>query len=333
MATTVEFADNEAKIPQEIGEKNEELDMINNQILYVADRDIPLHGFRDHPDSTAEEIPFMYITFGDEIPGSLEPYPHRHDFYEILYVTGGNGSHFIDVEGYPIEPNTFYFISPGQVHYWETAGQPIEGHILLFPEDFLLLAPGDFMVLHELSFFHSFQENFALQLDDTEHGLIKPWIDAIANEYKTPIYRSETVLRAHLHVLLVYVQRICARQNIRTKQSPDSAPHKLVRQFKRLVSQQYHTEQSVSAYADQLGVTVKRLNSGVKSLTGQTPAQLIRQESVMEAKRLFAYTEMTAAEVGYRLGFNDPSYFSRFFQRETGVSTIEFRRRHSGKIK
>jgi len=71
------------------------------------------------------------------------------------------------------------------------------------------------------------------------------------------------------------------------------------------------------------------LNNSVKSVTGQTPGRLIRQETVMEAKRLFVYMEMTAAEVGYKLGFNDPSYFSRFFQRETGVSTMKFRHRLS----
>lgn len=306
--------------------KDNDLEMTR---IYVENQDIPLHVFEKHPDATAEEIPFMYFTFGDDVPGSLDSYPHRHNFYEILYVTGGNGTHFIDFHAYPIEPNTFYFISPGQVHHWEAAGQPIEGEILLFTEDFLLLAPTDFMVLHELSFFHSLEENSALRLNKSEHKLIEPWTDAISNEYITPIYRSESVLRAHLHVLLVYVQRICAEQNIRTRNSRDTPEQKLLRQFKQLVSQQFQMEQSVSVYADQLGVTVKRLNTTVKSATGQTPGKLIRQESVMEAKRLFAYTEMTAAEVGYRLGFDDPSYFSRFFQRETGASTMEFRRRLS----
>ncbi|MEM7539160.1 MAG: helix-turn-helix domain-containing protein, partial [Chloroflexota bacterium] len=277
-------------------------------------------------DINPDEVPFMYIKFDDEIARSYNSYPHRHDFYEILYVTAGNGTHFIDFHAHPVEPNTFYFISPGQVHHWETAGEQLKGDVLLFPEDFLMLAPADFMVLHELSFFHSFEENSALRLSQAEHGLIVPWLDAISSEYKTPMYRSQSVLRAHLHVLLVYVQRICAAQNNRTRNGRDTPAQKLVRRFKQMVIQQFKTEQSVSVYAEQLDVTVKRLSNSVKSVTGQTPAQLIRQEIVIEAKRLFAYTEMTAAEVGYRLGFDDPSYFSRFFQRETGVSTMEFRR-------
>lgn len=304
--------------------------MPNPGRIYIEDQDIPLHMFRDHPDTASpdtksDEIPFMYFTFGDQIPGSLVWYPHRHNFYEILYVTGGNGTHYIDFHAYPIEPNTFYFISPGQVHHWETAGQPVDGDIFLFTEDFLLLAPADFMVLHELSFFHSAEENTVLRLSQAEHQLVAPSINAISGEYKTLNYRSESVLRAYLHILLVHIQRICTEQTNHARNGRDTATQKLVRQFKQLVTQQFQTEQAVSAYANQLGVTVTHLNNSVKSVTGQTPGRLLRQEAVIEAKRLFAYTEMTAAEVGYRLGFNDPSYFSRFFQRETGVSTVQFR--------
>ncbi|MEM8863761.1 MAG: helix-turn-helix transcriptional regulator, partial [Chloroflexota bacterium] len=56
-----------------------------------------------------------------------------------------------------------------------------------------------------------------------------------------------------------------------------------------------------------------------------TPGQLIRQEVVLEAKRLFQHTDLTATEISYRLGFNDASYFGRFFKREVGVSPGKFR--------
>lgn len=331
---TIEFIDNVRKILQEIGDNYEELDMnnneqsntINDERLYVVEHDIPLHMLRDQPDTASGEIPFMHFQFSDKVPGSLVSYPHRHSFYEVLYVTGGNGTHFIDFHAHPIEPNTFYFITPRQVHYWETAGQAIEGEIFLFTEDFLLLAPADFMVLHELSFFHNADENSALHLNQTEHESTAPLIDAISSEYQTLIYRSESVLRAYLHILLVQIQRICAEQTRRTKNSQDTAAQRLVRRFRQLVTHHFQEEQAVSFYADRLGITVTHLINNVKSVTGQTPGRIIRQETVIEAKRLFAYTDMTAAEVGLRLGFDDPSYFSRFFQRETGVNTVGFRR-------
>jgi len=90
--------------------------MSNYPGYYVADQDIPLHMFRDLSE-TIDQIPFIPFTFGDEVLGSLASYPHRHNFYEIFYVTDGKGTHFIDFHAYPLESNTFYFITPGQVHH------------------------------------------------------------------------------------------------------------------------------------------------------------------------------------------------------------------------
>ena len=71
--------------------------------------------------------------------------------------------------------------------------------------------------------------------------------------------------------------------------------------------------------------TISHLNNIVKAVTGQTPGQLIRQEVVLEAKRLFTHTDLTSAEVSLRLSFDDPSYFGRFFKRETTMTTTQFR--------
>ncbi|MEM7111929.1 MAG: AraC family transcriptional regulator [Chloroflexota bacterium] len=256
-------------------------------------------------------------------------YPHRHDFYEVLYVTEGEGTHFIDFNAYPIEPNTFYFISPGQVHYWEPT-VPIEGNILLFTDEFLLLAPAENMVLDELSFFHTVEGSPTLQLNASEHLQIAPLFQAIAEEFNVYDFRAASVLRAYLHILLVHIQRICATQEAKVENEQGKLAQKLTRQFKQLITKQVVTGRSVQSYADQLGVSVNHLNKTLKATTGYTPGQLIRQEVVLEAKRLFRHTDLTATEIGYRLAFDDPSYFGRFFKREVGVSPGRFRQGLSG---
>ena len=288
--------------------------------------EIPLHIFRSGLRQFRADIPFMHLNFA--VAGALAQvtYPHRHNFYEILYITGGEGTHFIDFNAYPIVAGTIYFISPGQVHYWNTS-VPLEGEIFLFTEDFLLLAPSDYMVLHEFSFFHSIEDTPALTLSTEERILVESLIQPIAGEYQASKFRSGSVLRAYLHILLVEMQRIYAAREENAHSINESAgtTPNLVRHFKQLVTQQFVTEQSVQAYADQLGVTISHLTNTVKAVTGQTPGQLIRQEVVLEAKRLFTHTDLTSAEIGYRLSFDDPSYFGRFFKRETTMTTMQFR--------
>ncbi|MEM7130556.1 MAG: helix-turn-helix transcriptional regulator [Chloroflexota bacterium] len=288
--------------------------------------DIPLHTFRSGLRQFRTDIPFVHVNFVDVAELAQVAYPHRHNFYEILYVTGGEGTHFVDFNAYPVEAGTVYFISPGQVHYWKTS-VPLEGEIFLFTEDFLLLAPSDYMVLHEFSFFHSIEDTPALALSTEERNLVESLIQPIAGEYQASKFRSDSVLRAYLHVLLVAMQRIytAREENALSINESEGATPKLMRHFKQLVAQQFTTEQSVQAYADQLGVTLSHLNNTVKAVTGQTPGQLIRQEVVLEAKRLFTHTDLTSAEIGYRLSFDDPSYFGRFFKRETAMNTKQFR--------
>lgn len=300
--------------------------------VHTADskKDIPLHTFRSGLPQFRTDIPFVQLSFATAGALAQVAHPHRHDFYEILYITGGEGTHFIDFNAYPIMAGTLYFISPGQVHYWNTT-VPIEGEILVFTEDFLLLAPSDYMVLHEFSFFHSIEDTPTLALSAEGRRLVESLIQPIAEEYQASKFRSSSVLRSYLHILLVEMQRVFAIREDRAKGTTvtEGATPTLVRHFKQLVAQQFVTEQSVQVYADQLGVTISHLNNIVKAVTGQTPGKLIRQEIVLEAKRLFTHTDLTSTEIGYRLSFQDPAYFGRFFKREVGVSPGQFRQNRS----
>ena len=85
-------------------------------------------------------------------------------------------------------------------------------------------------------------------------------------------------------------------------------------------------ERSVEAYAKMLNVSTAHLHDTVRTTTGLTPGQIIRQEITLEAKRLLTHTKLTSAEVGYKLAFDDPAYFGRFFKREVGLSPSSFRK-------
>jgi AraC family transcriptional activator of pobA len=58
---------------------------------------------------------------------------------------------------------------------------------------------------------------------------------------------------------------------------------------------------------------------------GQRAKRLLDNVLVSRARRMLLYTDESAARVAASLGFEDPSYFSRFFRRETGQTPKEFR--------
>jgi AraC family transcriptional regulator, transcriptional activator of pobA len=264
-----------------------------------------------------KDIPFSIGTLGKHC---MDNAPHRHTFYEILYLTAGEGYHIIDFEPHKVEPPIFYFISPGQVHFWELT-KVFDGHFVMFNEDFLVFPSSGMSTIEEVSFFHTIGESPELYLDKAQSTKITDLFRLMYNEYKVKETNRTSVLRAYLHILIAQLQRLTTGN----KKGKRSAPQpSIVRKFKHLVSENLLRNLSVQDYADMICVSSSHLGNTLKSLTGFTPAQLIHNEMILEAKRMLIHTELTVSEIGYRLNFEDPSYFSRFFKREVGVNPLQF---------
>jgi len=99
---------------------------------------------------------------------------------------------------------------------------------------------------------------------------------------------------------------------------PAQAQGALVRRFEALVETSYRAHRPLGFYATQLNCTVRTLARQVKEQRGLTPMQLINRRLMLEARRLLRFTNARCAEVAAELGFEDPSYFSRFYRRMTG---------------
>lgn len=69
------------------------------------------------------------------------------------------------------------------------------------------------------------------------------------------------------------------------------------------------------------------MTCGDKNSTHSTPLQIINDRIVLEAKRQLQHTSLNIKEIGYNLGFEDSSYFVKFFKRLAGSMPSEFRKR------
>ncbi|MGA7534777.1 MAG: AraC family transcriptional regulator [Pseudolabrys sp.] len=98
-----------------------------------------------------------------------------------------------------------------------------------------------------------------------------------------------------------------------------------VDQLRRLVDEHFRKERMISFYAEKLAMTPDRLNDHVKRATGVTAGHLIRQRVLTEAKRQLVFTNQAIHEIAYDLAFSDPSHFTRFFRKQTGMTPHAFR--------
>ncbi|RLK60967.1 helix-turn-helix transcriptional regulator [Actinokineospora cianjurensis] len=276
--------------------------------------ELPMHRL-EVPAPTA--LPFVVGTFEQVGPLSRASFPHRHTFYEIVHVTGGSGTHVLDLARLPLRPPHLCVITPGQVHHWEDA-RDLRGSVVLFTDDFLLDHPADRDRLRRLS------ERPWTTLTPEEDDCTGRLVEELSEEFRRGDEDWHTVLRALLHVLVVRAGRL--------PQTPAAAPVVPARagsvadEFTRLTSRVDLDLWSVQAYAEHIGVSPGYLTEAVKAATGRTPSELVRQSRAAEAKRLLARTDLTVRQVADRVGFADAAYFCRFFRREAGVSPGDFRR-------
>lgn len=71
---------------------------------------------------------------------------------------------------------------------------------------------------------------------------------------------------------------------------------------------------SVQDMSRELGVSRGQLYKKILHITGQTPIEFIRTIRLKRAAHLLAKSQLTVAEVAYKVGFNNPKYFARYFK-------------------
>ena len=101
----------------------------------------------------------------------------------------------------------------------------------------------------------------------------------------------------------------------------------LVKRFYQLVEENYLKNLSLADYAAMLLVTPNHLTQTVKQFTGRTSIQVIKMKQILEIKRLLVHTNLNVNEISAMLHFDDQSYFSKFFKRETNFSPLQYRSR------
>jgi AraC-like DNA-binding protein len=288
---------------------------------------------RVRPRTRPEKVAFHRTKYGRELlvdaafvrqmPTFLRTRgPHVLDFHDILVVTRGRGVFVLDGEPHRVAPGVALFTLPGQVREWRLPGG-LDGACLFFTREFVSETFSDPGFLDQFAYFSPGRPAARLALRKGERRLFLDRFRAMQREIAVMRADAPDALRALLYETLVLLNRWYAQCHAG---APASAPTGLVERFRRLVERDFAHQHRVAGYAAELSISPGHLNALVRSRTRASAGTLIRSRIVLEAKRLLLYSDLTAAQVGDRLGFEDAAYFARFFRRETGKAPSRFRR-------
>lgn len=231
------------------------------------------------------------------------PFPHRHDFWQVILITDGAGIHQIDFETFKVRPRQVFIIKPGQVHRWQMK-KNIKGLIVEFTRTSQLISSSDELVMNPLEF--------------RELQMIS---EVMHQEFTKKLKDHDTSLRSLLTAFLIHLERFSG-----TKEEASSS---IIDGFRNLVEKHFKTEHRVEFYAKKLNVTPKALTMQVTRAIGKSPRAMIQERFMMEARRHLAFTSMSISEIGYELGFEDANYFTRFFRLHEKMTPAAFRKKNS----
>jgi len=251
--------------------------------------------------------------------------PHRNDFYHILIIRKGSGTHLIDFQPVKLTPNSILFIKKGKVHVFDKSSD-IDGDLILFTDDFFCRNSDDLKFLQSTILFNDLLDNAALKFRPTRTTYtyaVECMKNELMNQSKEFHYE---ILQNHLHNFLIEAHREKRNQGFRELPKGGSLDYTLL--FNELLEKHFLTTKSVKEYADMIHVSEKRLGNATTSILGKSPKEIINERVILEAKRLLVHTNQAIKEIAFHLGFGETTNFIKYFKLQTQKTPTEFRESH-----
>jgi AraC family transcriptional regulator, transcriptional activator of pobA len=249
--------------------------------------------------------------------GKVEPHCHPHLYQLSLW--SGSGSYQFAGRDQLLHDRTLTIMPPNVVH----------GFVIAPPTNALVVSMSASFVAELRTRFGG--EAWAV-LDTPELIELAPdpamRLDALFATLEEEIRfhgrHSHSAIGCQLQLIAILVDRLLW---IDRPSLEDTADDCLLRSFLRLLDEKFRERWQSERYAAALGTTPYLLNRATSGAFGKTSSEVVRERTLIEAKRLLLFSKASAGEVGYMLGFGDPAHFGRFFQRALGLSPSMWRRR------
>ncbi|PKF75224.1 helix-turn-helix domain-containing protein [Chryseobacterium sp. PMSZPI] len=268
--------------------------------MSIPEKEIPMHHL------TSEE--FQMSTLSAAGPENFHDV-HRHNFFEIIWFREvyEKSRLELDFESYTLENNQICIIAPGQAFNMKVEGE--EGYAMAISREIFNEACDIESVLTGgvLPFF----------LDPKNKRTCSTLISLIEQEYKTTS-RTE-LLKAYLKAFCIIIGEQI------NPQEPLLNDRQRIQELVGLIEKHYILQKKTGFYAEKLKISTHHLNDIVRLLRGTTVKKMINQRLILEAKRELSFGALTVKEIAFKLGFNDASYFSRFFKKHTGQNPDFFK--------
>lgn len=246
--------------------------------------------------------------------------PRRIVKYVLVLCTSGSATITVDENDLELKANDVITITSGQIHYFKKFNDA-QGFILEFTLDFFCKDDKDIELIFHNGLFCHFAMNEVINL---KNSFVEDQLLTIGRELTERPYQYLTSIHSRIELILVEINR-AKISNGDEIWKPDA----LFLKFLEAVRNNFEKGYALSEFAELLQTNEAKLNEQAKLHAGKTAQNVIYSLVISEAKRLLTYENLSVKEVAFKLGFNDPFYFSNFFKKQTDISPKLYKERHS----
>ncbi|WP_108867086.1 helix-turn-helix domain-containing protein [Aquimarina aquimarini] len=247
------------------------------------------------------------------------------DLYTFIWSQSSEAVIEIDGVSTTLQKDRIVVLTPNQYFRYISGSGSI---VYQFNREFYCIKDHDKEVSCMGILFYSNNTAPLIELNSTEHNKLDQLHKVFLDELGTVDTIQAEMLRMLMARFIITVTRLIKQQNNYSKLGNQVD---LVRNFNILVDSHFRKEHSVGFYAKQLFKSPKTLSNNFAKF-GKSPLQIIHDRIILEAKRLLIYTDKSAKEIAYEIGFEDASHLSRMFKKHTSFSPSEFKKQLKSEI-
>ncbi|WP_313374400.1 helix-turn-helix transcriptional regulator [Chishuiella sp.] len=245
--------------------------------------------------------------------------PHQHDFEELLIGNKGELEHFIDFKSQKLQAPFISFVTQGKTHRIKPLPKDNECDI------WAIRFRSEFIAETTFRLYSSFHENASFTMPNSLcFDRLNVICEMMQDEYLQAV-PDFSVISDLLNTLFTMIQSERNKQNLNNDET-NKINGNTFRSFLKLLEIHYKEARDVNFYAEKLFMTSRNLNNICQKILHQSVSEIIETRKLTEAKNLLVTTDLTIAEIGFELGYNEKTYFTHSFKRKSGITPSEFRK-------
>ena len=244
---------------------------------------------------------------------------HKHDFFFVLALHKGTGMHEIDFIPYGIHDNSIFILRPGQVHRL-VLGAGSTGFLMEF--DLAFYQPKH--TITDQRWKKASGKNYC-EVEAGRFMKLHVFLENVFDEFTTKQDGHTEAIKANLDLFFIEYTRQSRNPKSLTK-TDNGYTQDRFEELAGLLETNIGSMKNVSQYAELLSLSPYQLNAITKTSVGKTVSDLINEQIILEAKRYLLATHSQIKDLADHLGYEDVSYFIRFFRKQTGHSPEAFRK-------